>query len=294
LYRYTAVCGETGSGKTTQAPQYLLDDAIERGVGAGCRVICTQPRRVAALTVADRVASERCERGGVGGGGSLVGHHVRLDAAVTKDTRLTFMTAGILLRRMHGDPLLSDVSHVVLDEIHERTLDGDFLLALLRTLPAKRRELDMAPLKLVVMSATLDAGLFCGYLGQCPVVQAAGRTHPVTTVYLEDVYDTLVYALDEESRSCRRPQGEGRNAGALEGLDRKERAAMQDSWGIDDCWRGDENPDYDPALFEGNSSLTNRNLSRVDESVIDYDLIEALLGHVDDEVGLYELNPADP
>lgn len=176
-----------------------------------------------------------------------------------------------------------DISHVVLDEIHERSLDGDFLLALLRALPARRRQLGMSPLKLVVMSATLDAGLFCGYLGQCPVVQAPGRTHPVETVYLEDIHDTLVYALDEESRSCRRPQGEGRNAGALDGLDRQERAAMLDSWGTDDVWRGDENPDYDPALFENNSNLTNRNLSRIDESIIDYDLIETLLGHVDDE-----------
>jgi HrpA-like RNA helicase len=73
--------------------------------------------------------------------------------------------------------------------------DGDFLLALLRALPARRRELGMPPLKLIVMSATLDAGLFCGYLGQCPVVQAAGRTHPVTTVHLEDIYDTLEVGL---------------------------------------------------------------------------------------------------
>ena len=277
------VCGETGSGKTTQVPQYLLDDAVDAGAGAGCRVICTQPRRVAALTVAERVASERCERGGVGGKGSLVGHHVRLDAAVTKDTRLTFMTAGILLRRMHGDPLLAEVSHVVLDEIHERSLDGDFLLALLRTLPARRRELGMAPLKLIVMSAALDANLFCGYLDDCPVVQAAGRTHPVSTVYLEDIHDMLEYALDEESRCCRRPRGDSRGAAAIENMDRREKAAALDSWGVDDAWRGDENPDYDPTQFEHVSALTRRNLSRLDENVIDYDIIEKLLGVIDDD-----------
>ena len=72
-----------------------------------------------------------------------MGHHVRLDAAVTRDTRLVFMTAGVLLRKMHGDPLLTEASHVVLDEIHERSLDGDFLLALLRTLPRRRRERGM-------------------------------------------------------------------------------------------------------------------------------------------------------
>ena len=277
------VCGETGSGKTTQVPQYLLDDAIDRGVGAGCRVVCTQPRRVAALTVAERVSHERRERKGVGGAGSLVGHHVRLDAAVTKDTRLTFMTAGILLRRMHGDPMLSDVSHVVLDEIHERSLDGDFLLALLRDLPAKRRAAGLPPLKLVVMSATLDAQLFSGYLGECAVVSAPGRTHPVTTVYLEDAHEALEYALDEDSRCCRRPMGESRGAGALERMDRRDRAAAADAWGEDDGWRGDENPEYDASLYDDYSDLTRRNLSRLDESIVDYDLIERLLVRADEE-----------
>ena len=277
------VCGETGSGKTTQVPQYLLDDAIDRGVGAGCRVVCTQPSRVAALTVAERVARERQESDGVGGAKSLVGHHVRLDAAVTKDTRLTFMTAGILLRRMHGDPMLSDVSHVVLDEIHERSLDGDFLLALLRDLPSKRRAAGLPPLKLVVMSATLDARLFSGYLGECAVVSAPGRTHPVTTVYLEDAHEALEYALDEDSRCCRRPMGESRGAGALERMDRRERAAAADAWGEDDGWRGDENPEYDASTYAEYSDLTRRNLSRLDESVVDYDLIERLLVRADEE-----------
>ena len=69
------VCGETGCGKTTQAPQFLLDDAIERGQGGGCNIVCTQPRRVAATSIAERVSAERCEKNGVGGHGSLVGHH---------------------------------------------------------------------------------------------------------------------------------------------------------------------------------------------------------------------------
>ena len=280
------VCGETGSGKTTQVPQYLLDDAIDAGVGAGCRVICTQPRRVAALTVAERVAKERCERNGVGGCGSLVGHHVRLDAAVTRDTRLVFMTAGVLLRKMHGDPLLTEASHVVLDEIHERSLDGDFLLALLRTLPRRRRERGMPPLKLVVMSATLDADLFRGYLGDCSVVSAPGRTHPVAVTHLEDVHDALAYALDEDSRCCRRPAGEGRHDSVVRGMTRADAAAAADSWGVDgDAWTGTENPEYDPIRYEHCSDLTRRNLSRLDESVIDYDLVERLLVHADESEG---------
>ena len=281
------VCGETGSGKTTQVPQYLLDDAIDRGEGSSCRVVCTQPRRVAALTVAERVSAERCEPRGVGGAGSLVGHHVRLDAKVTKDTRLTFMTAGILLRKMHGDPLLRDVSHVVLDEIHERSLDGDFLLALLRDVPRRRRALGLKPLKLVVMSATLDAQLFCAYLGNCAAISAPGRTHPVTTIHLERIHDMLSYALDEDSRCCRKPLGVSRGEDALNAMSERDRVAAMDAWGADtaETWRGDENPEYDPEYYATLdapvSSLTRRNLSRLDESVVDYDLIEALLAHID-------------
>ena len=294
------VCGETGSGKTTQVPQYLLDDAIERGEGAACRVVCTQPRRVAALSVAERVSQERCERSGVGGTGSLVGHHVRLDAKVTKDTRLTFMTAGILLRKMHGDPLLSDISHVVLDEIHERSLDGDLLLALLRDVPRKRRELKMPPLKLVVMSATLNAELFCGYLGGCPVISAPGRTHPVQTIHLEQIHDLTQYALDEDSRCCRRPMGKSIGDEALNRMRNKgDQNSAMDNWGTDgeSQWAGDENPDFDAGYYEcleddditDNKSankyapcgLTLRNLSRLDEAQIDYDLIERLILYVD-------------
>ena len=283
------VCGETGSGKTTQVPQYLLDDAIERGEGSSCRVVCTQPRRVAALTVAERVCAERCEARGVGGAGSLVGHHVRLDAKVTKDTRLTFMTAGILLRKMHGDPLLRDVSHVVLDEIHERSLDGDFLLALLRDVPRRRRALNMRPLKLVVMSATLDAELFCGYLGNCAAVSAPGRTHPVTTVHLERIHDVLEYSLDEDSRCCRRPAGARRGEEALSRMSVRDRSAAMDAWGADgdSAWRGDENPDFDPgyyaALPDPVSARATRNLSRLDESVVDYDCVEKLLVFADED-----------
>jgi ATP-dependent RNA helicase DHX29 len=165
IHDAVVVCGETGCGKTTQVPQFLLDDAIERGEGGTCNIICTQPRRVAATSIAERVSAERCENNGVGGAGSLVGYHVRLDAKVTSATRLTFCTTGILLRRLQGDRMLSDVTHIVVDEVHERSLDGDFLLTLLRDLPTRRRQAGLPPVKLVLMSATLNASLFSGYLG---------------------------------------------------------------------------------------------------------------------------------
>ena len=285
------VCGETGCGKTTQVPQFLLDDAIEREQGGACNIVCTQPRRVAATSIAERVSAERCEKNGVGGNGSLVGHHVRLDAKITSATRLTFCTTGILLRRLQGDRMLTDVTHVVVDEVHERSLDGDFLLTLLRDLPRRRREAGLPPVKLVLMSATLNAALFSEYLGGSPVISAPGRSFPVDTIHLEHIYDTLDYVIDPDNRSCRRPKGKAEDAmkaiKAGGGGDRRRQNELLGSWGEDAAseFGGEENPenpDYDSSKYEYCKRNTRLSLSRLDESVIDYDLIEELLAYVDD------------
>lgn len=285
------VCGETGCGKTTQVPQFLLDDAIDRGQGGICNIVCTQPRRVAATSIAERVSVERCEKNGVGGAGSLVGHHVRLDAKITDTTRLTFCTTGILLRRLQGDRMLTDVTHVVVDEVHERSLDGDFLLTLLRDLPRRRRDAGMPPVKLVLMSATLNAALFSDYLSGAPIISAPGRSFPVETVYLEQIYDTLDYVIDPDNRSCRRPKGKTDQAmkaiRAGGGGDRRRQNDLLASWGEDAAseFGGEENPenpDYDPSKYEFCKRNTRLSLSRLDESVIDYDLIEELLAYVDE------------
>ena len=285
------VCGETGCGKTTQVPQFLLDDAIDREEGGICNIVCTQPRRVAATSIAERVSVERCERGGVGGSGSLVGHHVRLDAKITNQTRLTFCTTGILLRRLQGDRMLSDVTHVVIDEVHERSLDGDFLLTLLKDLPRRRRDAGLRPVKLVLMSATLNAALFSDYLGGSPVITAPGRSFPVETIHLEQIYDTLDYVIDPDNRSCRRPKGKTEDAmkaiKAGGGGDRRRQNELLASWGEDAATEfggeeNPENPDFDPSKYEHCSRNTRLSLSRLDESVIDYDLIEELLAYVDD------------
>lgn len=110
------VSGETGCGKTTQVPQFILDEEISNGRGATCNIICTQPRKVAAIGVADRVATERCEKVG-----QTVGYAVRGDTKASKDTRLQFVTTGVLLRRLQSDPQLEGVSHVLVDEVHERS-----------------------------------------------------------------------------------------------------------------------------------------------------------------------------
>ena len=288
-------CGETGCGKTTQIPQFVLDYEIENLRGASANIICTQPRRVAATSVAERVSFERCEKDGVGGKTSDIGYQVRGDNKTNRSsTKLTFCTVGILLRRLQGDRYLKGVTHVLLDEVHERSLDSDFALALLRDVPERRRRMNLPPLKLVLMSATIDSDLFSRYLDNAPVVTAPGRTFPVSTAFLENIHELLEYVLDPENRACRRPRGFADEAKSAMragggGNDRRRNAQLIDSWGEDaySMFGGEEypeNPDYnaDDAFLEPLSSRTRLNLSRLDEHAIDYDLIEQLLVFLDE------------
>lgn len=148
--------GETGCGKSTQVPQFLLEHAISAGTGGACNIICTQPRRISAIGLAERVAAERLEICG-----DVVGYSVRLESKLSKRTRLHFCTMGVLLRKMLSDPLLRGLTHVVLDEVHERSVESDLLLLLLRRLLLKRSDI-----RLVLMSATADAGFFADYFSK--------------------------------------------------------------------------------------------------------------------------------
>jgi ATP-dependent RNA helicase DHX57 len=188
-HQVVIISGETGSGKSTQSVQFILDDMIQRELGEAANIICTQPRRISALGLADRVADERCSRVG-----DEVGYTIRGESKSTPGvTKITFVTTGVLLRRLQmsggtaDDVLtaLADVSHVVVDEVHERSLDTDFLLVLLKDTLKRRKDL-----KVVLMSATLDAEVFVKYfkdVGPVGKVEIQGRTHPVEDIYLDDI-----------------------------------------------------------------------------------------------------------
>ena len=162
--------GETGSGKTTQIPQFLVKDYARRG--SKC-VACTQPRRVAAMSIAQRVADEMDVQLG-----EEVGYSIRFEDTTGPNTLLKFMTDGMLLREAMSDPFLERMSVIVLDEAHERTLSTDVLMGLLKELLQQRKDL-----KCVVMSATLDAEKFQTYFEGAPLLRVPGRTFPVEIFY---------------------------------------------------------------------------------------------------------------
>jgi len=272
---FIIICAETGSGKTTQVPQFILDHEAARLRGAATYIMCTQPRRIAAVSVAERVAEERGEPR-PGARGSRVGYHVRLDAASHKGTKLMFCTTGILLRQMASNPTLEGISHVLIDEVHERTMQSDFLLALVRAVAKRRNASRERPLKVVLMSATMDATLFSRYLGGCRILAAPGRAFDVKQHYLEDIYEMIRYQLAHDSRcSLRYYGGEARRN--FKAGTKDEEHLIKGGWGDDITGREILSKTYDPELYRGYSTATRRNLIRLDEAKIDYDLLEELL-----------------
>ncbi|KAF2265734.1 P-loop containing nucleoside triphosphate hydrolase protein [Lojkania enalia] len=163
------VVGDTGSGKTTQMTQYLA----EAGYANELMIGCTQPRRVAAMSVAKRVAEEvGCKLG------HEVGYMIRFEDMTSPDTKIKYMTDGILQREILLDPWLSKYSCIMLDEAHERTIATDVLFGLLKRTLKRRKDL-----KIIVTSATLDADKFSEYFYKCPIFSIPGRTFPVEVMY---------------------------------------------------------------------------------------------------------------
>jgi ATP-dependent RNA helicase DHX36 len=233
--------------KTTQVPQLVLDDLILKGDGAATNIIVTQPRRISAIGVSERVADERCEKVG-----ETCGYSIKLEKKTSSRTRLLLCTTGILLRRLQCDPDLAAISHIFVDEVHERDLNTDFLIIILKDLLARRKNL-----KLVLMSATLNSDAFSAYFGGCPVVSIPGRAHPVQEHRLEDILELTGHQVKEGSDCAIKTKKKGK--------DSKEpisKATLRKLY----------HPKY--------SKETIQSLSIVDESVINYELLAELLEQI--------------
>ncbi|XP_014668830.1 PREDICTED: putative ATP-dependent RNA helicase DHX30 isoform X3 [Priapulus caudatus] len=174
--------GDTGCGKTTQVPQYIVEHSIEQMQGAACNVVITQPRRVSAISIARRVAYETGKSLG-----EHIGYQVRLDHVMpTREGATLFCTPGILLRKLQSNQDLKGVTHVIVDEVHERNVLTDFLLIILKETIQRNPEL-----RLVLMSASINAEIFSRYFDNCPIVRVPGFMHPVEDHYLPDVHHML-------------------------------------------------------------------------------------------------------
>lgn len=179
------IVGETGSGKTTQLTQYLHEDGYSNYGMIGC----TQPRRVAAMSVAKRVSEEMSVRLG-----EEVGYAIRFEDVTTESTFLKYMTDGILLRESLNEPDLDRYSAIIMDEAHERSLNTDVLFGLLREVIGRRRDL-----KLLVTSATMDSDKFAVFFGNSPVYKIPGRTFPVEMFFSKNVVEDYVDAAVKQA-----------------------------------------------------------------------------------------------
>lgn len=176
--------GETGSGKTTQIPQFLLGAGFaNKGI-----IAVTQPRRVAAITVAKRVAQEQhCQLG------EVVGYTVRFEDCTSAKTRIRFMTDGFLLREALADRLLRNYTVIMLDEAHERTVSTDVLFGVVKEAQRQRRLRSLVPLKVIVTSATMDIDHFGRYFG-VKGMYLEGRTHPVRVMHAKEIQSDYLHA----------------------------------------------------------------------------------------------------
>ncbi|CAL1127432.1 unnamed protein product [Cladocopium goreaui] len=187
------VAGDTGCGKSTQVPQFLMEAGFHQ-------ILVTQPRRIAAISLARRVGAEQMDVAQR----KVVGHQIRFDSSLTEKTRILFVTEGILLRRLESDPEVNDFDVVIVDEVHERHLVVDFVLGILREVVTNRRP----GLKLVLMSATLQKDLFTKFfdLPETAVIQIPGRMFPVEIEHIALKDEPLTIRTDVVKRGSQRKQ----------------------------------------------------------------------------------------
>ncbi|KAL8840523.1 MAG: hypothetical protein Q9176_003849 [Flavoplaca citrina] len=285
--QYSIIVGATGSGKTTQVPQILVEDAIEAGSGVNCNIICTQPRRIAATSVARRVAEERAQRLQ-----DTVGYHVRFDTKLpNQGGSITYCTTGILLQQLQHQPdeVMDGVSHLVIDEVHERDILIDFLLIILKRAICDRAAAGKSTPKVVLMSATMDTELFAGYFQSkmsgtqatvaCPSLSVPGRTFPVREKHLEEITNEIQHAhgnmgvglmqSDPATKDYFKAENEYRKQNPVVAKEASSSATQPDDFVID--WKNERKLNS-----EGEATVS----SDRDDAIIPFALVAATIAHI--------------
>ncbi|KAM8849935.1 ATP-dependent RNA helicase A isoform 2-T7 [Spinachia spinachia] len=234
--------GATGCGKTTQVPQYILDRFIKAGRACDCNIVVTQPRRISAVSVAERVAYERGEDVG-----KSCGYSVRFESALPRPhASVLFCTVGVLLRKLEAG--IRGISHVIVDEIHERDINTDFLMVVLRDVIQAYPQV-----RILLMSATIDTTMFREYFFDSPVIEVFGRTFPVQEYFLEDCIQMTNFVPPP--------------------LDRKKKDKDEDG--------GDEDTNCNLICGSDYSPETKRSLALISEKETSFELVEALLRYIE-------------
>lgn len=247
-HQIVIICADTGAGKSTQIPAYILEHRLCQG--KDCNIVVTQPRRISAISIARRVSAELGEdKDSLGSLRSLIGYTIRLENKTSLETRLTFATTGVLLRMLQSSPNLDDLDCLVLDEVHERNMDLDLLLIAVKQLLSRRKDL-----KVVLMSATVDATKFSTYFDQAPILSIPGRTFPVEIGFLEDAIEEISSNLD---------------------LNTDHQQAEQNSLGSTDS-DDSEVREEAPYGLENYSVATRQTLAKFDHRRLDYELVVKL------------------
>ncbi|KAG9273827.1 ATP-dependent RNA helicase A isoform X1 [Astyanax mexicanus] len=234
--------GATGCGKTTQVPQYILDEFLHAGRASECNIVVTQPRRISAVSVAERVAFERGEEVG-----KSCGYSVRFESILPRPhASILFCTVGVLLRKLEAG--IRGISHVIVDEIHERDINTDFLMVVLRDVVQA-----FPDVRIILMSATIDTTMFREYFFNCPVIEVFGRTYPVQEYFLEDCIQMTQFVpppMDRKKKDKDEEGGEEEvNCNLICG------------------------PDYGPE--------TKRSMAQLNEKETPFELMEALLKYIE-------------
>ncbi|EDV26276.1 uncharacterized protein TRIADDRAFT_22905 [Trichoplax adhaerens] len=256
------ISGQTGCGKTTQLPQFILDDAICSGNGSLCKIACTQPRRISAISVAERVLDERIEKNQPN---PSAGYQIRLENKLPRNQgSMIYCTTGILLRQLQNDPLLSQYSHLIIDEIHERNLMSDFLLIYLKDILSKRPDL-----KVVLMSATLNAASFSSYFNNCPIVEIPGSLYSVRHYYMEDIISML-----GNQKVYFQPKSNTRNSTRGRNRPYRSKESVEDN-----DWR-----DFLGFISDEYCLRTAQSVERMVFDDLDFELIEDIITYISDHM----------